>query len=121
MELCLLAAGATIRLGVTALTLSWMHSVQKTRWEEDWQLTIAGLVITEARIESSGAGMEPGEHARFDGRWWRWRPDLPPQHQVVMRRSGATADWSVCRVGSCQPIGDLLPEDADPVTLAPCS
>ena len=32
MELCLLAAGATIRLGTVALTLAWTHSIEKTRW-----------------------------------------------------------------------------------------
>ena len=59
MELCLLAAGATIRLGTIALTLAWTHSIEKTRWEEDWRATPAGLVLEEDRIQSTGAGMEP--------------------------------------------------------------
>ena len=120
MEICLLAAGATVRLGIAALTLAWTHSVQKTRWEEDWHLTAAGLVLAETRIEGSGAGMDPAPEARFDGRWWRWRPDLPPQQQVVLRRSGATADWDLCRADACRPLGALVPTGADPVILARC-
>ena len=121
MEFCLLAAGATIRLGVAALTLAWTHSVQKTRWEEDMRLTPAGIVVSEDRIQGSGAGMDPGPDARFDGHWWRWRAELPPQPQIVLRRSGATADWDLCIKGSCRPMGTYLPNDADPVTLKPCS
>ena len=67
MELCLLAAGATVRLGTVALTLAWTHSIEKTRWEEDWRATPAGLVLEEDRIQATGAGMEPPPNAHFDG------------------------------------------------------
>jgi hypothetical protein len=39
----------------------------------------------------------------------------------VMRRSGATADWQVCVRSICRPMGELLPAEADPVTLRRCS
>jgi hypothetical protein len=120
MELCLLAGGVTVRLATLALTLAWTHSVQKTRWEEDWQLREGKLVIVESRVQGSGAGMEPGPDARFDGQWWRWRPATPPLSEVVLRRSGATADWNVCIAGACRPMRELLPADADPVTMKPC-
>jgi hypothetical protein len=120
MGLCLLAGAVTVRLGAAALTLAWTHSVQKTRWEEDWQLQQGRLVVVESRVESTGAGRAPPPEARFDGHWWRWRPALPPQEKVVLRRSGATADWSVCMAGQCRLMGSLVPADADPVTLAPC-
>ena len=74
MQLCLLAAGATIRLGTVALTLAWTHSIEKTRWEEDWRATPAGLVLEEDRIQSTGAGMEPPPDAHFDGQWWHYSP-----------------------------------------------
>jgi hypothetical protein len=109
-----------VRLGVTALTLAWTHSVQKTRCEDDWQLQSGALVLVESRIESTGAGMEPGPGARFDGHWWRWRPDLPAQARVQLRRSGATADWSLCIAGTCRLMSVLVPADADPVTLTHC-
>lgn len=120
MELCLIAAGATIRLGATALTLAWMHSIEKTRWEEDWRATPAGLVLMEDRIQATGAGMEPPPQAHFDGHWWRYRPSTPPLPQVILRRSGATADWQVCIKGVCRAMGDYVPKDADPVTLTTC-
>lgn len=120
MEICLLAAGKVVHLGTIALTLAWTHSVQKTRWEEDWRLSPAGLVVTESRIESSGAGMEPEPGAIFDGRWWRSKPASGPVANVVLRRSGATADWDVCIAGRCRPMGDIVPADSDPVSMTPC-
>jgi hypothetical protein len=121
MELCLLAAGIVVRLGTVALTLAWTHSIEKTRWEEDYRATQAGIVLTQDRIQSTGAGMEPPPDAKFDGKWWRYTPALPPQRQIVLRRSGATADWQVCIQGQCKPMASYLPDkDADPVTLATC-
>jgi hypothetical protein len=120
MQLCLLAAGATIRVGTIALTLAWTHSIEKTRWEEDWRATPAGLVLEEDRIQATGAGMEPPAGAQFDGRWWHYKPKLAPLQNVILRRSGATADWTVCIAGTCQPMRDYLPADADPVTLTTC-
>jgi hypothetical protein len=120
MEICLLAAGATIRLGTLALTLAWTHSVQKTRWEEDWRATPAGLVLEEDRIQGTGAGMEPPPNARFDGTWWHYTAPLPPMPNVVLRRSGATADWQVCIERQCRLMSDYVPADADPVTLTIC-
>jgi hypothetical protein len=120
MEFCLIAAGVTARLGTLALTLAWTHSIEKTRWEEDWRLTPAGMVVVQDRIEETGAGMEPPPDARFDGRWWRYRPNLPPLPRVVLRRSGATADWSVCIAGRCRGMGTYVGKAADPVTLTSC-
>lgn len=120
MEFCLLAAGTTIRLGTVALTLAWTHSIEKTRWEEDYRATPAGIVVTQDRIQGTGAGMEPPPDAQFDGTWWRYTPTLPPQPKVILRRSGATADWQVCINGHCRPMGDYVPKGADPVTLTTC-
>jgi hypothetical protein len=120
MEFCLLAAGATVRLGTLALTLAWTHSVQKTRWEEDYRLTPAGIALLEDRIQGGGAGMEPPPDAKFDGHWWRYTPHIPPQKEIVLRRSGATADWDVCIAGECKPMSAYVPPKADPVTLTSC-
>jgi hypothetical protein len=120
MEICLLAGAKAVSLGVAALTLAWTHSVEKTRWEEDWTLTPQGLVLTETRIQGSGAGMDPAPEARFDGKWYRWRPDVPPLNEVILRRSGKAGDWTICRKGRCQLAGELVPADADPVTMKTC-
>jgi hypothetical protein len=122
MEFCLLAAGQIVRLGTIALTLAWTHSIEKIRWEEDYLLTPAGIVVVQDRIQGSGAGMEPPPDAQFDGTWWRYRPHLPPQPKIVLRRSGMTvSDWDVCIKGQCRPMGDYVGKNADPVTLQPCS
>lgn len=121
MSLCLVAGGLVVALGSSELTLSWRHSVQKTLWEEVWREIPAGLVIDEARIEGSGAGMDPPDGALLRDGFWRWRPALPPQRDVVMRRSGATADWQVCIAGRCRTMSDLVPAEADPITLTVCS
>ena len=122
MEFCLLAAGATVRLGTVALTLAWTHSIEKTRWEEDYRATEAGIVVTQDRIQGTGAGMEPPPDAVFDGQWWRYDPHTPPMPQVILRRSGMTvSDWQVCINGACRTMGSYLPDPAaDPVTLTTC-
>ncbi len=120
MSLCLAAGALVVSLGAGEITLAWRHSVQKTLWEEVWRDTPAGLVMEEARIQGSGAGMEAPPDARLVDGFWRWRPVVPPQSEIVMRRSGATADWQVCVGGACRPMGDYLPADADPVILKAC-
>ena len=81
MSLCILAAGKTTVLAVSAFTLSWTHSVEKTRWEEDWRVTPAGLEIVEARVKGSGAGMEPPEGAVLEG----WVVDLRAEDRRAAR------------------------------------
>ena len=121
MSLCVAAGALTTALLANSVTLSWTHSVEKTAWEEDWVLGPQGLELVEARVQGSGAGMEPPSEARFIDGWWRWRPVLPALPEVVLRRSGATADWRLCARGECRPIGSYLPAGADPVILRPCS
>lgn len=120
MEICLLAAGALVRLGAVALTLAWTHSVEKTRWEEDVRLESAGLTVIEARIAASGAGMEPPPEARFEAGLWRWRPNRPALREIVLRRSQGAEDWTVCAGARCQDMGELAPAGADPVTITAC-
>jgi hypothetical protein len=119
MSLCIAAAGKTVALAVAAFTLSWTHSVERTRWEEDWRITPNGLEIVEARVEGSGAGMEPGEGAVLDDGWWVFAPELPPQREIVLAASGATgAGWKLCAARTCRDIGAM---PGEPVTLAPCA
>jgi hypothetical protein len=99
MSLCLFAAGKIMALGAGAFTLAWAHSVEKTAWEEDWRLTPAGLVIVEARVKGSGAGMEPPEGAHYDGAWWRYTPAAAPLAELRLIDSGATSPW-IIRAGA---------------------
>jgi hypothetical protein len=106
MSLCVLAGGVLTALAVNAFTLSWSHSVENTRWEEDWRVTAAGLELAEARVKGSGAGMDPPEGSVLKDGWWVYRPEVPAQERLVLAASGATgAGWSLCAAGECLTIG----------------
>ncbi|WP_457090298.1 DUF1850 domain-containing protein [Microvirga sp. P5_D2] len=118
--ICLLAGKVVAPLMIGAMTLAWTHSVEKIVWEEDWRATPAGLEIVEARVKGSGAGMEPPPEARLVDGSYVWKPKVPPQAEVVMRRSGATADWRICIDGQCRPMEAYVPPEADPVVMKVC-
>ena len=120
MSLCLSVAGQGLSLAVGAFTLAWSHSVEKTRWEEDWRVGPAGLEIVRARVKGSGAGMDPGEGAVLRDGWWVWRPALGPVPELRLAASGATGGgWTLC---AGTPVRCLeLGASADrPVRLWPC-
>jgi len=120
MGLCIFAGGASKAFAaVAAFTLAWTHSVEKLEWQEDWRVTRDRLVLVEARVHGDGAGMEPPAGARLDRGGWSWRPDVRPLPELVLRRSGATADWRLCTGGECRDLGSIV-GDADPVRLAAC-
>jgi hypothetical protein len=99
-------------------TLAWTHSVEKTRWEEDWRATPAGLEVTTARIEGSGAGMEPPPDAVREGRFWAYHPKLAPQKAVALARSGATdGGWQICFAGVCHEVPET---PGGPAVLTSC-
>jgi hypothetical protein len=121
MSLCLLLGGKPVVYAITAFTLAWTHSVEKTRWEEDWRIAPSGLQIVEARVEGTGAGMDVPADATFDGRFWHYHPDLPPQPSITLARSGATGGpWQLCFTGSCQDLPEAPAEVQSPIQLSPC-
>ena len=120
MSLCIAAGVGLVILAIAGFTLSWTHSIEKTRWEEDWIVGKDRLTLVEARVESFGAGMEPGPDARFDGTWWRWKPTVPPLPELLLRRSDAVPQgWGLCAEGACRRIG-AADETADVVALSAC-
>jgi hypothetical protein len=118
--LCLVAGSTVAPLLAGFITLAWTHSVERIAWEEDWRWTPAGVELVEARVRGSGAGMDPPPEARLVRGAWAWRPSVPPQREVLLRRSGATADWRICLEGACRPLDAYLPREADPVALTGC-
>jgi hypothetical protein len=117
--LCLAAAGVLVSLPVTDFTLAWEHTVERIEWQEDYHLAPEGLVLTEARIQGNGAGMEPGEGAVLQDGWWRWRPERSMLTELVLARSDA-GDWRLCWAESgCRGLAGLVP-GTEPVTLRPC-
>jgi hypothetical protein len=117
VSLCIVAAKGATQLAAAAFTLAWTHSVERVAWEEDWRVTPAGLVIVEARIKGSGAGMEPPDGATLEGGWWRYRPALPPSPEIVLAASGAAGTWTLCAADACTTLGAT---PAAPIRLAPC-
>ncbi|MBZ9799666.1 DUF1850 domain-containing protein [Mesorhizobium sp. ES1-4] len=118
MSLCIIAAGKTVALGVATFTLAWTHSVEHTRWEEDWKVTPSGLQVVEARIEGSGAGMEPPEGAVLRDGWWIYAPRVNVQPRVILAASGATGDgWTLCTAKGCLELGKAA---GGTISLEPC-
>lgn len=117
MSLCLAAAGVALRIAASTFTLAWTHTVEKTSWSEDWRLVGDRLALVQARVQGSGAGMEPPPDARREGSFYVWEPHLPPVPDIVLRRAPQAGDWRLCAEGHCATLGDWLGRDADPVRL----
>ncbi|RVI82511.1 DUF1850 domain-containing protein [Sinorhizobium meliloti] len=116
--LACIIGGKVVAVAAGVFTLGWTHSVEKTEWQERWAVTAEGLVLEEARVQGSGAGMEPGENARRQGRWWVWTPDLPPLPELVLAASGVTVSgWTLCDAGGCR---ELAAQSREPIILRPC-
>jgi hypothetical protein len=112
----LAAAAALIVLPTQTLTLSWVHTVEKTTWEEDYAASADGVAITEARIEAFGAGMEPPASAVREGRWWRYRPSLPRMASVDLANSAFADGYMLCWNSTCRPLGSIVAH-GEPVSI----
>ncbi|WP_116474590.1 DUF1850 domain-containing protein [Zobellella maritima] len=118
--LCLGTATAKVVLVTAGFTLSWMHSVEKITWQEHYRLDNQGLLLTEARVQGSGAGMEPPPEARLQDGAWYWQPNIRLP-QVVLADSEFTADYTLCLdSGLCRPLSHWLPAGQG-VTLSACT
>lgn len=96
MGLCLATPALALALSWPAFTLSWTHSVEKTEWRERWRADAGELVLDEARVRGSGAGMDPPDGSVLRDGWWVYHHALrvPALHLAV---SGATVSgWRVC-------------------------
>ncbi len=123
MPLCLTAGALVATLAVESFTLAWTHSIEKVRWEEDWHIANAALVLDEARIRGTGAGMEPPAGAVLEGGVWRYRPHVVPLPQLLLAHSPYTAAYALCSDGRCRSIAELLPglPDTAVLRLHPCA
>ena len=121
MAFCLTAGTVVATLAVQSLTLTWIHSVEKAEIQEDYSLTNNRLLLTEARIKTSGAGFDPPPGAVLDGGWWRWKPGTVLE-TVMLARSAAPGEWRICVHNGCQPLSQYLPDGVDdaPVRISAC-
>lgn len=120
MSLCLVTAAKATKIVTAVFTLIWTHSVEKTRWEENWSVGPAGLTLESARVKGSGAGMEPPPEARLEKGWYRWRVGGAPLRELVLARSAGVEDWRICTPYECLPLDLLLPDRSGPIRLSHC-
>ena len=121
--ICLLVAGVVHgTVPGTEFTLSWQHSVEKVRWEERYRAEDGHLLLDEARVEGSGAGMEPPADAVKQGGEWSWRPrrTLP---ELRLTYSTFTPDYRLCWKDTCRALGALVGPmpDGTVVIVRPCA
>ncbi len=121
--ICLALGARHVSLPTDRFTLAWMHSVEKTGWQEDYAISGSGLKLTEARIQSTGAGMEPPPDALFRDGWWHYVPRLPVLPELRLTLSPYTADYRLCWSGQCQALAKIV--GAKPlegvVVVRPCA
>jgi hypothetical protein len=120
LSLCLAAAGLAVQIATVEFTLSWTHTVERTVWEEDWRIADDRLVLVQARVKGSGAGMEPPPGARLVGGFYVWSPQTPLLRELVLRRAEQAGDWSLCAAGRCAALAEWIGGEGDPVRISGC-
>jgi len=120
--LCFTAAALSLALPLQTFTLAWTHSIEKIRWEEDYQVSGSMLRLTEARIRGHGAGMEVPEEAVLRDGVWHYKPALREVESLHLTRSPYTADYELCWDGACKPMREVVgPIQQTPwLTVIPC-
>lgn len=106
-SICLVAGLLSVALGPT-VTLRWTHSIEKIIWEEDYRASSQGLLIEQARIQGSGAGMEPPDGAELRDGVWHYRPDWATLGEVKLMNSSFTAAYTLCSKDRCLPFDGWL-------------
>ena len=109
------------------ITLAWMHTIERTRWEERYDLVGPGnadgpcppapngaLCPRWVRVRGSGAGMEPAPHATWRDGGYEWAPPPVPVAALRLMRSPHAADYTLCLDGRCLPLTAWLPKAAPP-------
>lgn len=109
MSLCLAAGAISAVLAIESFTLSWIHSIEKIRWEEDWRIEAGALHLVAARIRGTGAGMEPPAGAVLKDGVWHYRPAVPPQPVLRLAHSPHAAGYTLCTATLCAALADYLP------------
>lgn len=112
---------ATVVIPTHKFTLSWIHTVERVPWEEDYVIKNGALVIEEARVRRSGAGMDPPNGAIWSGGWWHYQPSLPPLGEVLLANSTFAGGYTVCWGGKCRPLNELVAAGTPVrISAAPC-
>jgi hypothetical protein len=122
MPLCVAAGGLVMTLALESFTLAWTHSIEKIRWEEDWRVVGTHLVLDEARVRGSGAGMEPPAGSVLKDGVWHYDPHVAPLDVLRLTHSTFAAGYQICAHGRCAPLAESAPRagNGDVIELRPC-
>ncbi len=136
LGICLiLAASASAAIAPTPVfvpgsqvTLAWTHSIEKVRWEEDYEVRVnaapaqpPALFAVNARVKGSAAGMEPPPDAVLKNGWFEYTPPISQAEVLRLTRSEFTADYELCHGSVCQPMWHWLPSDQGITLMTPCT
>lgn len=102
-------------------TLTWTHSIEKIRWEEDYRIAAGRLVLVAARVRGSGAGMEPPEGSVLRNGAYEYHPKNATFAKLTVARSTYTKDYELCWDRRCTEFTALLgPPTGATIDLFPC-
>ncbi|MBA4264967.1 MAG: DUF1850 domain-containing protein [Comamonadaceae bacterium] len=134
MGVCLVLAAAAsashpapVFIATERFTLAWTHSIEKVRWEEDYEVLGPAtpgaqpvLHATEARIRGSAAGMEPPTGATLRNGWYTYPPAQRQVDALPLSRSEFVPDYELCMQGRCRSLSQWLPSDGGVTLLTAC-
>lgn len=110
------------------VTLAWTHSIEKVRWEEDYEVGINPapgepplLHAVQARVHGSAAGMEPPDDAVLRNGWYEYTPPIAQARELRLTRSEFTADYELCHGPRCHPMSHWLASDQGITLMTPCA
>jgi hypothetical protein len=119
--LCIVVGTALVQVPAQRFTLRWQHTVEKVLWEEDYVVAGEWLYLSGARVQGSGAGMEPPPDAIRVGAAWHYRPPQRWHREVKLARSAFGSDYELCIDGDCRSLGSWAPSPLAPTTLSACA
>ena len=120
MNACLILGAKQLLLAAGSFTLLWSEPGRDARWEEDWNVGLAGFQLVETRV--SGEGLEPPEGAILEDGIWRYYAALAviEDQLLILREPPRGGTWQICVAGECRP---LPPDDGTAgktAILRPC-
>lgn len=129
---------------VHEFTLAWEHSIEKVRWEEDYEVIFSEqsqnalkadfgnvekssenthqvvLLAKAARIRGSAAGMDPPEGAIFKDGWYHYTPLIVEHQEIRLTRSEFVPDYEWCDQSGCRSLADIFPSDGGVTLISAC-
>lgn len=121
-SLCLAAGLLAAIVPASSFTLAWEHSVEHQLWEEDWHVEGAVLVLDEARIRGSGAGMDPPAGSVLRDGVWHYRAERRVP-RLLLSSGGGQPEYRLCTAAACRALDQWLGGVAADgvIELAPCA